>query len=308
MRWHHVFSGRSVTRAAALALPVAFLTLLAVPPSGAEEADARAVRIGCSCKGVTGDRVLDRLTGEALEKYLKLETGLTTSITPRKDWRELAAELDAGKQHLGVFQGFEFAWVQEQYPDLKPLLIAVRSTRYPVVCVVTTKESRARGIGCLRDRRVFLAARGRGHAGVYASEALKSRATSPDDYFRRVATAQNFEEALDDVVNGDIDAAILDESSLEAYGRRQPERRAGLKVIERSRPFPPLVLAGKAGVLDEATRTRLCSGLVNAGRTDRGQMMLLLLRLSAFEEVPADFAQVLSRTREHYPSAVAQSR
>src|SRR5947209_12385291 len=50
---------------------------------------------------------------ETLQAFIKEETGLDNEIKRQKDWRELAAKLTKGELQIGVFQGYEFAWVQE---------------------------------------------------------------------------------------------------------------------------------------------------------------------------------------------------
>jgi len=32
--------------------------------------------------------------------------------------------IEEGKKDFGMFQGFEYAWIQENFPKLKPLMIA----------------------------------------------------------------------------------------------------------------------------------------------------------------------------------------
>jgi ABC-type phosphate/phosphonate transport system substrate-binding protein len=103
------------------------------------------------------------------------------------------------------------------------------------------------------------------------------------------------------VVDGVVQAAAVDRAALEAYKRRKPGRFAQLKPIAHSEPFPPPVVVYKQGALDEATLQRFRRGLFNAARTERGQMMLTLFHLTAFDPVPADFNQVLQTTRKEYP-------
>jgi ABC-type phosphate/phosphonate transport system substrate-binding protein len=122
-----------------------------------------------------------------------------------------------------------------------------------------------------------------------------------DAFFSKVATKENAEDALDDVVDGVIQATVVDRAALEAYKRRKPGRFKQLKPAAESKPFPPVVVAYYGTNLDDATLRRFRDGLLGAAKKERGQMMLTLFRLTGFEPVPDDFGKVLAETRKNYP-------
>ena len=58
------------------------------------------------------------------------QTGMNSDLAPPTDAYDLGKKLANHQVELGVFQGFEFAWVREKYPELKPLVIAVNKHRH----------------------------------------------------------------------------------------------------------------------------------------------------------------------------------
>ena len=96
--------------------------LLALPSQNAGAADQKldVLRIG------TSGQLTGRTTGpkekaglDSLHKYIKEEDGLDNEIIRQKDWRELADKLMKGQLHLGVFQGYEFAWGRAESPRIE---------------------------------------------------------------------------------------------------------------------------------------------------------------------------------------------
>jgi ABC-type phosphate/phosphonate transport system substrate-binding protein len=120
-------------------------------------------------------------------------------------------------------------------------------------------------------------------------------------FFSRSTSPENVEDALDDAVDGVVQAAVVDRASLEAYKRRKPGRFNRLKEVAHSQPFPPTVVAYYGTVLDQATLQRFQDGLLGASRKDRGQTLLTQFRLTGFDPVPSDFDRVLAQTRKNYP-------
>ena len=120
----------------------------------------------------------------------------------------------------------------------------------------------------------------------------QARGKKPEQFFSKVAAPENIEDALDDVVDGNVQAAAVDRAALEAYKRRKPGRFKKLKEIAHSQPFPPPLVAYYGNVLDEGTRERFRQGLLNASNKDKGQTMLTMFRLTGFEAVPEDFRRV----------------
>jgi ABC-type phosphate/phosphonate transport system substrate-binding protein len=238
---------------------------------------------------------------ETLRRFIKDETGLTNDIVGQKSWREVAGQMARGYYHIGVFQGYEFAWAQEKYPELRPLALGVNSDRYPSACLVVRRDNPARDFAGLRGQSLAVPTSNQGFLRLFVDRQCESIGKKGDPFFSKSTTPDNVEDALDDVVDGKVQAALLDRTSLEAYQRRKPGRFNRLKEVARSQPFPPLVVACYGSTLDQSTLQRFRNGLLNATRKDRGEMLLTLSRLTGFEVVPEDFRQRLAETRKTYP-------
>jgi ABC-type phosphate/phosphonate transport system substrate-binding protein len=238
---------------------------------------------------------------ESLQAFIKDETGLKNDIIREKDWRELADKMAKGELHLGVFQGYEFAWAQEKYTDLKPLALAVNVYRYPVVYVVVKRDDPAKDFAGLQGHSLCLPANGQRYLRFFAERQSQANGKDLESFFSKITSQENVEDALDDVVDGVVQATAVDRASLEAYKRRKPGRFNQLKEVARSQPFPAPLVAYYDKVLDEATLKRFRDGLLGASRKERGQTMLTLFRLTGFDPVPEDFGKVLAQSREAYP-------
>jgi len=240
---------------------------------------------------------------ETLKAFIKDETGLDNDIQRQPDWRELADRMAKGQLQLGVFQGYEFAWALDGRPGLKPLALAVNVYRYPTVYIVVKKDNPAKDFAGIQGQSLSVPATGEGILNLFVERQSQAQGKKLDAFFAKVTAPENVEEALDDVVDGVVQATVIDRAALEAFKRRKPARFSQLRPVVQSQPFPPPVVAYYDKQLDEATLQRFQQGLLNASKKERGQTMLTLFHLTNFEPVPPDFGEVLAKTRKAYPPA-----
>ena len=284
------------------ALLVCALTTLLSNSNAAAEGRIDVLRIGAS--GSPTDKAARRKEQAALgtlQKFIRAETGLNNRISYQKGWSDLADRLAKGQLHLGVFEGYEFGWAREMYPGLRPLAVAVNVDRYPVACVVVRRDHRATNFAGLQRSSLSLPGAGPYYLRLFVERQSEARGKNIAAFFSRLGSQVNVEDALDDVVDGVVQATVVDRAALEAYRRRKPGRFNKLKVLARSRPFPPAVVAYYGKGLDAAHRRQFLQGLLGAGRKEKGRMMLTLFRVTGFQTVPADFEKVLARTQKAYP-------
>jgi ABC-type phosphate/phosphonate transport system substrate-binding protein len=287
---------RCVLVACALALPLVFLAAVA---RGQQQVEV--LRIGAS-GSLTGEgKEKEKGARESLKGFIKDETGFKNEILRQKSWRELADKMVKKQLHLGVFQGYEFAWAQEEHPDLKPLAIAVNVYRYPVAYVVVKRTNPAKNFAGLQGQSLSLPSGGEAFLRLFVDRECQTFGKKADAFFSKITTPDNVEDALDAVVDGKVQVSVADRASLEAYKRRKPGRFKQLREVAQSQPFPPPVVAYYDAVLDQATLDRFRQGLLSASSKERGQTMLTLFRLTGFETVPEDFGKVLAATRKAYP-------
>src|SRR5262249_51946596 len=129
----------------------------------------------------------------------------------------------------------------------------------------------------------------------------RARGKKLDQFFGKVDPAEDAGTALDDVVDGTVQATVTDRAALDSFKRRKPGRFRQLKEVAKSPPFPPGVVAYYEASLARTTLERFRKGMLHANRTERGEMMLNLFGLSGFEDIPSDFERVLTKTRKAYP-------
>src|SRR6266404_5820577 len=105
---------------------LALATLFLGGSAGVHGGKVDVLRVGTSIS-LTGDTKgkKEDSARETLKSFIKEETGLDNEGSTQKDWRQLAENMAKGQLHLGVFEGYEFAWAQEKYPELQALAIAV---------------------------------------------------------------------------------------------------------------------------------------------------------------------------------------
>jgi ABC-type phosphate/phosphonate transport system substrate-binding protein len=239
---------------------------------------------------------------DTLKGFIKDETRLESEINRQKDWQELAQKMSKGDLDVGVFQGFEFARAQQRFPELKPLAVAVNIYVYPAAYVVAGRDDPAKDFAGLQGHSISMVSDGSGFIHLFVDRQCKAVAGKKlEEFFPKISKRDNFEDALDDVVDGEVQSAAADRAALDAYKRRKPGRFNKLKPVAQSQPFPPPVVAYYANHLDEGTLKQFRDGLLSASEKEKGQTMLTLFRLTGFQMPPADFDKVLAETRAAYP-------
>lgn len=293
------FSGARSLVAAAGALLVAAVAL--APAQAPKKVDV--LRIGSSdSTGGAEQGSKEDAALKSLREFIKEETGFANEIVSVKTGAELAGQLAESKLHLGIFPGHEFAWARSAMPRLQPLAVAVNVHRYREAIVLLHQGSPIKDFAGLKGRSLALPKVGLGFLKLYVERQSEAQLTSLAAFFTRIAEPDNMEDALDDVVDKTVDAVVVDRVGLEAYRRRKPGRASDLRVLVQSQPFPPSVIASYQGGLDQATLQRFRDGLLSAHKKVKGQKLLSLFRITAFEPLPTDLDKMLEATRKAYPA------
>jgi ABC-type phosphate/phosphonate transport system substrate-binding protein len=217
---------------------------------------------------------------ETLQSFIKEETGLDNDILRQKSWRELADKMSKQQLHLGVFQGYEFAWAQEQHPKLKPLAVAVNVYTYPLAYLVVKRDNPAKDFAGLKGQSLAIPATGALYLNLFAERQAQHSGKALEAFFSKVSHPDNVEDALDDVVDGVLKAVVTDRAALEAYKRRKPGR---FQPVESDRAVRA-VSAACRGLLRLGPRRRHTQALPRraSGRGREGK------RADAADPVPAD--------------------
>jgi ABC-type phosphate/phosphonate transport system substrate-binding protein len=229
------------------------------------------------------------------------QTGLHGELLDIADAEALGEQLAHDQLQLGVFHGYEFAWAQQKHADLVPLMIAVNQETRVDVHVVARQDCPVANFAALKGKIVAVQRGGRAECHLLLERAALAQGAEPGKFFGRVVTAPTGEDALDDVAEGLVQAAVVDGLCLKCYERRKPGRAGKLKELQASQAFPAPVVAYHAGALSEATLRQFREGMMAAGQLPRGKQFLSLWKLTGFEKVPDDYKDMLARTFIAYP-------
>lgn len=237
------------------------------------------------------------------------QTGMMGHLSKAGDALDLGQKLNEQKVHLGIFHGYEFAWARQKYPELKPLVIAVNTNRHLRALLVVRSDSEAATFGDMKDKTVNMPRGNRGHCYLFLEQRCNAAGDcAAAEHLSKITTGANAEEALDEVVDGTVDATIVDRVALDCYKRRKPGRFAELKVAVESEVFPAGVVAYRPGTIEEKALNRFRDGLVNCQKTILGRQLLTMWKLTAFEPIPDDYEKTLTDIAEAYPPPAEEAK
>lgn len=235
------------------------------------------------------------------QTVVETQTGLKGQLVVVDSPEEMRQKLSEGTVQLGAFHGFEFAWMKLQDKELEPLMLVAANPNLLKTSVVVQKDGNVGQINDCRGKRVTIPTATREHSRLYISRRCRACGCQQSEFFAATKEPASIEEALDDVVDGVSQVAIVDEAAIQMFQRRKPARFARLKVLETSQPFPPTVIAYYTGKLDPVTQQRFQTGMATAHQAGLGKHLMGLMKISGFEPVPANYGEVLSASVKAYP-------
>jgi ABC-type phosphate/phosphonate transport system substrate-binding protein len=230
------------------------------------------------------------------------ETGLDSTVLPPLPHDQLADRLAKGDIQIGVFQGVEFAWEQQRHPELTALAIAVNQGRNRHGYLLVAANSSLAKWDDLAGKSLAIPCRSKEHCLLFVERHCRADGKEFPLILSKSTAPATAEDALDDVVDGLVQSAVVDGVALKAYERRKPGRYARLKVLFASECFPDSVVAYRSHSLDDATMRRMQQGLTNANKSLIGRHLLTLWSLTAFEPVPPEFDRLLLTIAKAYPA------
>jgi len=285
------------------------LSLLAVvaclPPQKAKADPAEAPQ-GLMRIGLTSSLFRDlpdallQVVMKPFRAVMEEQTGLSGSLVSIKSAELLAQQLQTNQVQLGVFHSHEFAWLKAKNPNLTPLMLAVNSKQPLEAMVVMRQDKAVEDIKDLCGKTVLLPRSVRETTHLFANR----RCTIAGTPFRKhceVKMVNDPDDALDQVVDGQADAAVIEKHQWESFKEDKPGRSNRLKVILASEPFPPAIIAFIPGNLKQDTVERFRQGMIGAKNNRRASELLQMVRISSFESVPETFETTLTDLVKNYP-------
>lgn len=303
----HVFGVRAARQerpAATLHLVLALLTAWGVlTPVRGEDRDGKLkiAIVGTQFNDVPAPLI--QLSIQPFQALIQSETKVPGEFEVVENANELAEQLAASSVQFGVFHGVEFAWARAKHPDLKPLAIAVNQHRQLRAHLMVAKESTAAQFVDLRGKSLAVAKGTRLHCRLFVAKPCREMGHEPKDFFSEIVRPANTEDALDDVVDGEAQAAVVDGVALDCYKRRKPGRFVQLRELSQSELFPCSVVAYHAGRVDDTTLKRFRDGLIRVNQRPGSKPVLMLWKMTGFEPIPADYEQMVTDIAKAYPAA-----
>ncbi len=238
-----------------------------------------------------------------LRDMIRRSTGLTGDVEIVADGLVLADRMKAKKYQIGVYHGFEFAWVRKQNPDLVPIVVTVPPGRKLQACVVVHKDSPATSLADLKNVQVIVPRGTKAHCYLYMERQRQSLPATTA--MLKTKPPMTTEEALDAIVSEEATAALVDIGALTGYEKLQPGAFKNLRILCQSDFFPQTVLVANKGSLSDETIAKIRKLLTEANSTPSGKPLMMLWNLKGFEDVPADYESHLDRIAKLYAAPTA---
>jgi ABC-type phosphate/phosphonate transport system substrate-binding protein len=247
-------------------------------------------------------QTLVNVMARPFSSLIKEQAGVNGQLIVAGDALHVGRLLHENRYQLGIFQGIEFAWAQQKFPDLRPLMLAVSKHHHLHAKLVVDKDADVSSFASLKGKTVALPLRSKAHVRLFLEKnCAKVGDCDAKDFFGKITRPSGVEDALNDILLGNVQAAVVDSLGLEYYAADKPGCYGGLKVIQVSEPFPTGVIAYRDGVLDKKMLDRFKDGMVNANKSERAVQYMNMFQLTAFESVPADFPQTVANILKAYP-------
>jgi len=236
--------------------------------------------------------------GQQFGGLFKAIVGLPGEVDTEANHIALAKKLDANKVHLGVFHGFEWAWVKKEFPHLAPLAITIPS-QLPQACVVVSAKDNIAGPQDLKGSKVHVPFNMKAHGYLYIE---KLGMAVPGAFEVSLSEDVATEELLDEVGKGRAKAALVDAGALEAYKKNNPGKGEKVKLLCQSEPLPQTVLIYNPKHLPDNVVKQLQNGLTGASKNAQGKAFLFMWNLKGFEPANAGFDDLVTKSLAAFPA------
>jgi ABC-type phosphate/phosphonate transport system substrate-binding protein len=269
-------------------------------PVRAETSSADTIRISlASSLFLDTPDSLVKMLSRPMMLLMEKATGLTGQLQPSGDAATLARQLENGATDLAVFHGFEFAWVQHDDPKLKPLLLILNQQSIVYANLVVQDSAKMTCCDDLKGQTLAIPKLTRAHCFLFLDQCCSP--AKPKDYFGRTLTPNDAEDALDDVVDGNVEVALIDKIALDAFSHLKPNRAKKLRILKQSEPFPAVVIAYRSGMVSAKKLDRFREGMIQAHQNPSSRDLLSLCRITRFAPVPESYSDQLKASLKAYP-------
>src|SRR5262249_37875058 len=155
-----------------------------------------------------------------------------------------------GKIDIGVFHGFEYAWLKDT-PNLLPMVATVPNCGKVQACLVVHKDSKAKAPADLRGACVLMPKGSKAYCYMYLDH-LREKLPAGDCCPAKKSNLTP-EEALGEVAVGTSEAVLVDYAALLALKNNCPGCFKELKILAESELLPSAVVVYRKGCMDDKT-------------------------------------------------------
>jgi ABC-type phosphate/phosphonate transport system substrate-binding protein len=271
-----------------------------------ESASAKVVKIGLASSITRGvPAAFTDVVMSPFKALMEAETGLSGELVTGRDAMVLARDLQDYKVQIGVFHGHEYAWAKQRYPKLQVVAVCVNKSQLIRLHLVVLTDSPAHSFADLKGKPISVPRMGREQCLLYLERRCVPPETNPEDYYRYVSRPIAISDSLNEVIDREAAAAIVDDAGLDDFRKANGALGRRLRSIAVSEPFPSGVIAYCPGRFSEEKVAKFRAGLLAAKTTATGRSTLKRLRLTAFEVPPQDHDAVLAAIARAYPPPAA---
>ena len=291
---------RVVGLAAVILAATGLLTLTGLPVEGGEGVAVKIGLVDSITRGIPP--AWTQIAMKPFKSLMETHTGLLGEVVPGGDALELARSLEDDKFQVAVFHGHEFAWAKQKHPKIKAIAVCVNRSQEIKVHLVVRSDSKAASYADLKGKKISVPRMGRAPCQVFLERRCVKPGTTPEKFYSRVDHPFGTLDALDDLLEGETAAVVVDALSLEEYRKSNPTGGRRFRSLAESEPFPCGVIAYYPGRFSEAKVNKFRAGLIDAKSSQRGRDTLKMLRLTAFEAPPANHDAILAAIAKAYPA------
>ena len=244
-----------------------------------------------------------KLVIQPFPEIVKAQTGLPGSIDLASNSDALAEQLANGDCHLAVFQSHEFLWARIKYPELEPLMTAVNKSTPLQAYLLVNRKSEVGQVADLEGKEVCFPSTNRPYAQAFLDYRCTKPGVVPKKFYSKVKRIEGTDEALDDLVDGQTDAVLAEKAAWERYCKMKPTMSSELKVLQESETFPSAVIAHIPGKMPSGWSEIFRKGMMSANTNPSTARLMMLVKISSFENIPEDFEARAQDILKQYPPA-----
>lgn len=240
--------------------------------------------------------------GLPFQELVKDQTGLDAKIVQDTDAMTVAQKVDKGELHFGVLQGHEFAWVQEKYPQLKPLITSVPRPKKLTALILVRSDDKAESLRDLKGKKLALAKTLKDYPRLFL-EKQKAEHMSGGDL--TATTVDTVHDGMHQVIGRDADVTVADFASWNYFQKLYPGASKNLRVLAESDEFPATVLIYKKGAIADEVLKKIHDGFLTAHTNKGASTLMTAIHIERFDEVPSGYDDALKACRKTYPTPLA---